>query len=69
MSFIMLDSVSSVYDTESNEMTMLEENFGYWKNEVVEMGDVNDNVFEAMNVNDLTELYPYLESDVSSVGI
>jgi len=65
----MLDSVSSVYDTESNEMTMLEENFGYWKNEVVEMGDVNDNVFEAMNVNDLTELYPYLESDVSSVGI
>ena len=69
MSFIMLDSVSSVYDTETNEMVMLEENFGYWKNEVVEMGDVNDNVFEAMNVNDLTELYPYLESDVSSVGI
>jgi len=69
MSFIMLDSVSSVYDTETNEMVMLEENFGYWKNEVVEMSDVNDNVFDAMNVNDLTELYPYLESDVSSVGI
>ena len=69
MSFITLDSVSSVYDTETNRMVMYKDAFGYWKDEVIDMNEMNDQFFDAMDTNDLTELSPYMESDVSSVGI